>query len=61
MAALVIVQLGVALSPRLIDIVGAAGTGWLRLTAGGLMLIAIARPKLRNWSTRFCHSLPKPE
>jgi hypothetical protein len=40
---------------------GAAGTGGLRLTAGGLMLIAIARPKLRNWSTRFRHSLPKPE
>jgi inner membrane transporter RhtA len=49
-AAIVVVQLGVALSPRLIDIVGAAGTGWLRLTAGGLMLIAIARPKLRNYS-----------
>jgi inner membrane transporter RhtA len=49
-AAIVIVQLGVALSPRLIDMVGAAGTGWLRLTAGGLMLIALARPKLRNYS-----------
>lgn len=49
-AAIVIVQLGVALSPRLIDMVGPAGTGWLRLTAGGLMLIAIARPKLRNYS-----------
>jgi inner membrane transporter RhtA len=49
-AAIVIVQLGVALSPQLIDMVGAAGTGWLRLTAGGLMLIAIARPKLRNYS-----------
>lgn len=49
-AAIVIVQLGVALSPSLIDIVGPAGTGWLRLTAGGLMLIAIARPKLRSYS-----------
>jgi inner membrane transporter RhtA len=49
-AAIVIVQLGVALSPRLIDMVGPAGTGWLRLTAGGLMLLAIARPKLRNYS-----------
>ncbi len=49
-AAIVIVQLGVALSPRLIDIVGPAGTGWLRLTAGGLMLLAVARPRLRDYS-----------
>ncbi|MGI9185991.1 MAG: EamA family transporter [Gaiellales bacterium] len=49
-AAIVIVQLGVALSPRLIEIVGPAGTGWLRLTAGGLMLLAIVRPKLRSYS-----------
>lgn len=49
-AAIVIVQLGVALSPRLIDMVGPAGTGWLRLTAGGLMLLAIARPRLRSYA-----------
>jgi inner membrane transporter RhtA len=49
-AAIVIVQLGVALSPQLMGIVGPAGTAWLRLTAGGLMLLAFARPKLRNYS-----------
>ena len=49
-AAIVIVQLGVALSPQLMGIVGPAGTAWMRLTAGGLMLLAIARPKLRNYS-----------
>lgn len=49
-AAIVTVQLGVALSPRLFDIVGPAGTAWLRLTAGGLMFLAIARPRLRGYS-----------
>lgn len=42
------VQLGSALSVDLIDTVGAAGTAWLRLTAGALVFLAIARPPLRS-------------
>ena len=44
------VQLGSALSLPLIGEVGAAGTAWLRLTAGALIFIAIARPPLRQIS-----------
>ena len=40
------VQLGSALSLPLIADVGPAGTAWLRLTAGALIFIAIARPPL---------------
>ncbi|MEE6272509.1 EamA family transporter [Georgenia wangjunii] len=42
------VQLGSALSVDLIDEVGAAGTAWLRLTAGALVFLVIARPPLRS-------------
>lgn len=42
------VQLGSALSVGLIGLVGAAGTAWLRLTAGALIFIAIARPPLKS-------------
>lgn len=47
-AAMLSVQLGSALSVDLIDTVGAAGTAWLRLTAGALVFLAIARPPLRS-------------
>lgn len=46
------VQLGSALSMPLITAVGAAGTAWLRLTAGALIFIAIARPPLRQITAR---------
>lgn len=46
--AMLAVQLGSALSVGLIDTVGAAGTAWLRLTAGALVFLAIARPPLRS-------------
>ena len=46
------VQLGSALSLPLIAEVGAAGTAWLRLTAGALIFIAIARPPLRQVAGR---------
>lgn len=46
--AMLSVQLGSALSVGLIDSVGAAGTAWLRLTAGALVFLAIARPPLRS-------------
>ncbi len=46
--AMMSVQLGSALSTGLIDDVGAGGAAWLRLTAGALILLAIARPPLRR-------------
>ncbi len=42
------VQLGSALSLGLIFTAGAAGTAWLRLSIGGLIFLAIARPPLRS-------------
>jgi len=42
------VQLGSALSVHLIATVGAGGTAWLRLTAGAVMFLVIARPPLRS-------------
>lgn len=46
-AAMLSVQLSSALSVELIGEVGAAGTAWLRLSAGALIFLAIARPPLR--------------
>ncbi|WP_246854629.1 DMT family transporter [Naasia sp. SYSU D00057] len=46
--AMLSVQLGSALSVGLIEEVGPAGTAWLRLTAGALLFLAIARPPLRS-------------
>lgn len=46
------VQLGSALSLPLIAQVGPAGTAWLRLTAGALIFILIARPPLRSLARR---------
>lgn len=43
--AMLSVQLGAALSVRLFPAVGAAGTAWLRLVAGAVILLAIARPR----------------
>ncbi|MDN5766484.1 MAG: hypothetical protein L0H96_12255 [Humibacillus sp.] len=45
--AMLSVQLGSALSLDLIRDVGPAGTAWLRLSIGGLLFLAIARPRLR--------------
>ncbi|MFW3117768.1 DMT superfamily protein [Mycolicibacterium mageritense DSM 44476 = CIP 104973] len=42
------VQLGAALSVDVIAAVGAAGTAWLRLTAGALVFLALTRPPLRE-------------
>lgn len=47
-----LVQLGSALSLPLIDQVGPAGTAWLRLSAGALIFLAIARPPLRDLNRR---------
>ena len=48
MAAMLSVQLSAAWSMGLIAEVGAAGTAWLRLTAGALIFLALARPPLRE-------------
>jgi inner membrane transporter RhtA len=50
--AMLTVQLGAALSIRLFAQVGPAGAAWLRLIAGGLMFLAIARPRLRDYTLR---------
>ena len=42
------VQLGSALSVHLISTVGPGGTAWLRLTAGAVIFVLIARPSLRS-------------
>lgn len=47
-AAMLSVQLGSALSVHLIATVGPAGTAWLRLSAGAVIFVAIARPPLRQ-------------
>lgn len=47
-AAMLAAQLSAALSVNVIAIAGAAGTAWLRLTAGALIFIAVVRPPLRD-------------
>jgi inner membrane transporter RhtA len=47
-AAMFSIQLSSALAVPLIASVGAAGTAWLRLTAGALILLIVARPPLRS-------------
>lgn len=48
-AAMLSIQLGSALSAGLlISDLGSAGTAWLRLTLGALILLAIARPPIRD-------------
>lgn len=46
-AAMLAVQLSSALSVGLIERVGPAGTAWLRLSMGAVILLLIARPPLR--------------
>ncbi|GAA4710209.1 inner membrane transporter RhtA [Promicromonospora umidemergens] len=46
-AAMLAVQLSSALSVGLIEQVGPAGTAWLRLSMGAIVLLLIARPPLR--------------
>ncbi len=42
------VQVGSALSTHLFATVGAAGTAWLRLTAGAVIFLAISRPRVHG-------------
>lgn len=46
--AMLSIQLGSALSMDMIAAVGPAGTGWLRLSLGALILLALVRPPLRT-------------
>jgi inner membrane transporter RhtA len=46
------VQLGLALSVRLFDQLGPAGVAGLRLAWGGLLLVILVRPRLRQFSRR---------
>lgn len=48
--AMLSVQLGAALSVPIIDAVGAAGAGWLRLTIGALLIVLVVRPPWRQVS-----------
>ncbi len=55
LTAMLSVQLGSALSVDLMESIGPAGTAWLRLSMGAVILLAIARPPLR---TVRRHDLP---
>ena len=46
--AILSVQLGSALSVNMIEAVGPAGTAWLRLSMGAVILLVIGRPPLRS-------------
>lgn len=47
---MLLVQLGLAASVGLIDVLGAEGTAWLRLVWAGLLLLVIVRPRLSQFS-----------
>src|SRR5687767_12337831 len=51
-AAMLCVQLGLAVSVGLIDRLGAEGTAWLRLAWAGLLLAVLVRPSLREFTRR---------
>jgi len=51
-AAMLAVQLGNALSVPVIQQVGPAGTGWMRMCCGAVFLCLIARPAFRSVSRR---------
>lgn len=46
------VQFGAAVSISLFDEVGTAGTAWLRLTLGAVILVLLVRPRYRQWTLR---------
>ncbi len=49
-AAMMCVQLGLAISIGLIDQLGAEGAGWLRLAWAGVLLLVIVRPRPADFS-----------
>ena len=50
--AMLSVQVGAAISIRLFDEIGVAGTAWLRMTFGAIGIVLIARPRYWRWSLR---------
>ena len=50
MASMLCVQLGLAASVGLIDVLGAEGTAWLRLAWAGVLLLVIVRPRFSQFS-----------
>ncbi len=50
LASMLCVQLGLAASVGLIDVLGAEGTAWLRLAWAGVLLLVIVRPRLSQFS-----------
>lgn len=56
-AAMSSVQLGSALSTGLIGAIGPAGTAWLRLTIGAVILLVVARPRPRSVRLRDAPTL----
>ena len=49
-AAMLCVQLGLAVSIGLIDQIGPEGAAWLRLSWAGVLLLVIVRPRLRDYT-----------
>lgn len=50
MASMLCVQVGLAASVGLIDVLGAEGTAWLRLAWAGVLLLAVVRPRFSQFS-----------
>lgn len=50
LASMVSVQLGIGLSTHLFDVIGPGGVAFLRIALGAIVLLAIARPRLRGIS-----------
>lgn len=58
MAAMVCVQLGLAVSVMLIERVGAEGAAWLRLAWAGVLMVVIVRPRRSAFTRRsFAYSM----
>lgn len=47
-AAMLLIQVSNALSVTVVDVVGAAGTSWLRMCFGAVFLLLIVRPNVRS-------------
>lgn len=47
-AAMFLVQIGVAASTPMFDVLGPAGTGWLRLCWAAVILLVVVRPRIRS-------------
>lgn len=50
LASMLCVQLGLAASVGLIDVLGPEGTAWLRLAWAGVLLLVLVRPRLSHFS-----------